>query len=29
MTLADLDIKGTRNLLKELEEQIAELRGHL
>jgi len=29
MTLADLDIKGTRTLLKELEEQLSELRGHL
>ncbi len=29
MSFADLDIKGTRHLLKELEEQLSELRGHL
>jgi hypothetical protein len=29
MALDDLDIKGIRGMLRELEEQLSELRGHL
>ena len=29
MAFEDLDIKGIRSTLKELEEQLSELRGHL